>query len=196
MKKLPAGIKLLVLMALTLRIFNAGFIESAVYFFAAWVLFFVSKVSFSVLKRLKVILWLAACMVLISALNQSKEMLYSDFLYILRFFTTSLFALCVFETSTRIQIMDALSALEKVITKVIPPFKMLHFALVLSITITFIPEIFSAWEKINRAALSRTPSKKGSPRLTVKSLNARFTALFLNMLEYAELVRRAVQNRI
>lgn len=69
--------------------------------------------------------------------------------------------------------------------------------MLLSITITFIPEIFSEWNKIRTAATARSKlNKKGKPNFSIKSANAQIIALFLNMLQYAEEVRRAVINRI
>ena len=69
--------------------------------------------------------------------------------------------------------------------------------MLLSITITFIPEIFSEWNKIRTAATARSRlNKKGKPKFSINAINAQITALFLNMLQYAEEVRRAVTNRI
>lgn len=195
--RIPASLKLLLLMFVTIGIFSVGVCWVGVFFVGSVIFFFLAKTPFSSLVRLRFILWLALCMVLITLCSFSKEMLYSDGLYIARFFTTALFALVVFETTSRIQIMDTLSSIENLICKIVPPFRKLHFALVLSITITFIPEIFSAWNRITLAAAARTPlNKKGKRPVTLASLNAQFTALFMNMLQYAEQVRRAVVNRL
>lgn len=195
--RIPAWIKLLLLMAVTLGIFSVEIAGVGMFFAATVVFFFLAKTPFSSLVRLRFILWLTLCMALISILCRQPEMLRSDGLYVARFFTTALFALVVFETTSKIQIMDTLSAIENLICKVLPPFRKLHFALILSITITFIPEIFSQWNKINMAAASRTPlNKKGRRPQTLASLNAQLTALFMNLLQYAEQVRRAVTNRL
>lgn len=208
--RIPAWIKLLLLMAVTLGIFSVGLAGVGMFFAATVVFFFLAKTPFSSLVRLRFILWLALCMVLITLCtfkveedhgayfySFNLEMLRSDGLYVARFFTTALFALVVFETTSKIQIMDTLSAIENLICKILPPFRKLHFALILSITITFIPEIFSQWNKINIAAASRTPlNKKGRRPQTLASLNAQLTALFMNLLQYAEQVRRAVANRL
>lgn len=195
--RIPAWIKLLLLTAVTLGIFSVEIAGVGMFFAATVVFFFLAKTPFSSLIRLRFILWLTLCMALISILCRQPEMLRSDGLYIARFFTTALFALVVFETTSKIQIMDTLSAIENLICKVLPPFRKLHFALILSITITFIPEIFSQWNKITMAAASRTPlNKKGKRPQTLASLNAQLTALFMNLLQYAEQVRRAVANRL
>lgn len=195
--RIPAWAKLLLLAFVTIGVFSVNFTGIAAFAGITVIFFILAKTPASSLLRLRFILWLALCMILISICCRQPDLIRSDAVYISRFFTTALFALVVFETTSKIQIMDTLSAIENAISKVVPPFKKLHFALILSITITFIPEIFSAWNKITQAAAARTPlNKKGKRRLTLASLNAQFTALFMNMLQYAEQVRRAVVNRL
>ena len=82
-------------------------------------------------------------------------------------------------------------------TAIIIPFvKKIRLALILSITITFIPEIFNCWNKVSLAAAARTPiGKNGKRKTTVRIFNAQITAFFFNMLQYAEQVRRAICNR-
>lgn len=223
--KIPAWVKLLVLMIVTLRIFsNATFgleeitggtecikwARTGFYFLITMFFFFAARTPFRSLFRLRFILWLGLCMVIVSLCSVrvveengayfyslNTQMLKDDGIYIARFFTTALLALVVFETTSKIQIMDTLSSIENAVCKVIPSFKKLHLALILSITITFIPEIFSSWNRINMAAAARTPlNRKGRRSFSLNSLNAQFTALFMNMLQYAEQVRRAVENRM
>lgn len=209
--RIPCGIKLLVMLFVTLRTFsNSTFwlkdenlihyipwIRSLFYFFTGMVFFFLAKTPFKSLLRLRFLLWIAILLASLSVLSQNYSALLPDLLYTFRFFVTALFSLIVFETTSRLEIMETLCNIENKICKIIPSFKKLNFAMLISITITFIPEIFSEWNRIRTAATARSRlNKKGKPKFSINSINAQITALFLNMLQYAEEVRRAVSNRI
>lgn len=209
--KIPAGIKLVLMLIITLRTFsnstywfkNENFVQyipwfrADFYFLITLIFFFAAKTPFKSLFRLRFIFWIGILMILLSILTKNYSALISDCLYIFRFFITALFSLIVFETTSKLEILDSISALENAVCKVIPVAKKLNFALILSITITFIPEIFSEWNKITLAATARTTLKKnGKRKFSLTSINAQITALFLNMLQYAEELRRAVINRI
>lgn len=209
--RIPCGIKLLVMLFVTLRTFsNSTFwlkdenliqyipwIRSLFYFFTGMVFFFLAKTPFKSLLRLRFLLWIAILLASLSVLSQNYSALLPDLLYTFRFFVTALFSLIVFETTSRLEIMETLCNVENKICKIIPALKKLNFAMLISITITFIPEIFSEWNRIRTAATARSRlNKKGKPKFSINSINAQITALFLNMLQYAEEVRRAVSNRI
>lgn len=209
--RIPCGIKLLVMLFVTLRTFsNSTFwlkdenliqyipwIRSLFYFSTGMVFFFLAKTPFKSLLRLRFLLWIAILLASLSVLSQNYSALLPDLLYTFRFFVTALFSLIVFETTSRLEIMETLCNIENKICKIIPALKKLNFAMLISITITFIPEIFSEWNRIRTAATARSRlNKKGKPKFSINSINAQITALFLNMLQYAEEVRRAVSNRI
>ncbi len=209
--KIPCGIKIILMLFVTLRTFsnsplwfkNENFIQyipwlrTFFYFLVTAVFFFLAKTPFKSLIRLRFLLWIAILFSSVSILSQNYSALLSDLLYTFRFFVTALFSLIVFETTSKIEIMDTLCGVENKICKIIPSFKKLNSAMLISITITFIPEIFSEWNKIRTAATARSKlNKKGKPKFSINSVNAQITALFLNMLQYAEEVRRAVTNRI
>ena len=167
------------------------------YFLVTAVFFFLAKTPFKSLIRLRFLLWITILFSSVSILSKNYSALLSDLLYTFRFFVTALFSLIVFETTSKLEIMDTLCGVENKICKIIPSFKKLNSAMLISITITFIPEIFSEWNKIRTAATARSKlNKKGKPKFSINSVNAQITALFLNMLQYAEEVRRAVTNRI
>lgn len=209
--RIPCGIKLILMLFVTLRTFSNstfGFsgenfsrfilwIRTSFYFLAAIIFFFLAKTPFKSLLRLKFLLWIAILFSSVSILSKNYSALFSDLLYTFRFFATALFSLVVFETTSRLQIMETLCGLENKICRIIPSFKKLNFAMLISITITFIPAIFSEWNKICTAAAARSKiSRKGKIKFSISSASAQITALFLNMLQYAEEVRRAVTNRI
>lgn len=209
--KIPCGIKIILMLFVTLRTFsnsplwfkNENFIQyipwlrTFFYFLVTAVFFFLAKTHFKSLIRLRFLLWIAILFSSVSILSKNYSALLSDLLYTFRFFVTALFSLIVFETTSKLEIMDTLCGVENKICKIIPSFKKLNSAMLISITITFIPEIFSEWNKIRTAATARSKlNKKGKPKFSINSVNAQITALFLNMLQYAEEVRRAVTNRI
>ncbi len=209
--KIPCGIKIVLMLFVTLRTFtnstfcfkNEDFVQfipwirTFFYFLFTAVFFFLAKTPFKSLIRLRFLLWIAILFSSVSVLSQNYSALFSDLLYTFRFFVTALFSLIVFETTSKLEIMDTLCDIENRICKIIPSFKKFNCAMLLSITITFIPEIFSEWNKIRTAATARSKlNKKGKPNFSIKSANAQIIALFLNMLQYAEEVRRAVINRI
>lgn len=235
----PAWLKIIFLITVTLRTFSKTtyalpedffipleliqWIRIGFYFVLSMALFFAAGTPLSSLKKLKFILVLAVCLLLISLCTPCIEQedgatfislniagLKSDMLYISRFFVTVLASLVVFETTSRMELFDFFVQAENVVCRVIPPFKKLNAALILSVTITFIPEVFACWSRISLAAAARTPAFRKDRRnfwkrfcsaqkrlkLHVSALNACITAFFLNMLQYAEEVRQAVNSRI
>lgn len=209
--RIPCGIKIVLMLFVTLRTFSNStlwlknenliqyipWVRTFFYFLFTAVFFFLAKTPFKSLIRLRFLLWIAVLFSSVSVLSQNYNALFSDLLYTCRFFVTALFSLVVFETTSRLEIMDTLCGVENKICRIIPSFKKLNSAMLISITITFIPEIFSEWNKIRTAATARSKlNKKGKPEFSINSANAQITALFLNMLQYAEEVRRAVTNRI
>ena len=221
--RLPAWLKLILLCTVTFRTFsNCSYnitnqeiipffpwIRAGFYFILSVFFFFLAKTPFSSLKRLSFILWLGFFMALLSLFSLQIDIsdknnivilnyapLINDGLYIFRFFTTSLFSLVIFETTSRLEILDALTCLEDKTAIIIPLVKKIRLALILSITITFIPEIFNCWNKVSLAAAARTPiGKNGKRKTTLRIFNTQITAFFFNMLQYAEQVRRAICNR-
>lgn len=209
--KIPCGVKIILMLFITLRTFSNStlwftnetfsryipWLRASFYFLVAVIFFFLAKTPLKSLLRLKFLLWIALLFSSVSVLSKNYSALFSDLLYTFRFFVTALFSLVVFETTSRLQIMETLCSLENKICRIIPSLKKLNFAMLISITITFIPAIFSEWSKISTAAAARSNlSKKGKIKFSVSSASAQITALFLNMLQYAEEVRRAVTNRI
>ena len=222
----PAWLKIIFLVTVTLRTFSKTtyalpedffipleliqWIRIGFYFVLSAVLFIAAKTPLSSLKRLKFILVLAVCLMLISLCTPNIEQedgatfislniagLKNDLLYISRFFVTVLASLVVFETTSRLELFDFFVQAEDAVSRVIPPFKKMNAALILSVTITFIPEVFACWSRVSLAAAARTPvSRKGRRHFSICAINAQITAFFLNMLQYAEEVRRAVNSRI
>ncbi len=85
-------------------------------------------------------------------------------LYTVRLFITSAAALVMFETTSRLALYDAFDAAEAAVGRVIPPVRKLRTARILSVTISFIPEIFRQWRTITLAAKARVPRSAGRRR--------------------------------
>ena len=115
-------------------------------------------------------------------------------LYICRFFIAALSALIFFETTSPLQIKAAFEQIQGALAKVFPPLKRINPALTIALAINFIPEIFSAWGRISRAARARRPQGKGAAFL-VGGLYAQLAALLSCLVRYAETTRRAIVNR-
>ena len=115
-------------------------------------------------------------------------------LYIYRFFMGTLSAMIFFETTSSLQIKAAFEQLQEAIAKIFPPLRKLNPALTISLAINFIPQIFSTWNRIDRAAKARMPKGKKAA-FFVKSLYAELTALLSCLISHAETTRRAIVNR-
>ena len=131
----PAWLKIIFLVTVTLRTFSKTtyalpedffipleliqWIRIGFYFVLSMALFFAAGTPLSSLKRLKFILVLAVCLLLISLCTPCIEQedgatfislniagLKSDMLYISRFFVTVLASLVVFETTSRLELFD------------------------------------------------------------------------------------------
>lgn len=144
-------------------------------------------------------------------------------LYTLRFLVTATSALILFETTSRLQMLEALEQVEDLLKKIFPPLKKFHVARIVSIAIGFIPEIFTVWNQVNLAARARmqtttslrsatdswsvagtrstanSQSATGKQKISIKRriaiLVAEFSALLSCMMQRAEETRKAVENR-
>lgn len=115
-------------------------------------------------------------------------------LYALRFFLSAFAAEVIYETTSGLEINQALELVEDIISKIIPPFKKLKSAFVISMAINFIPLVFDTWEKIHLASKARGSEKKGIGS-TFRTLYCETEALFDCLLFRAETRRKAVINR-
>jgi biotin transport system permease protein len=117
-------------------------------------------------------------------------------LYTVRFFATALAAQVVFETTSSIQIKDALESAQNAIARIFPPLRKLNPALVISLAINFIPQIFETWNRVNLAARARSASRKRKNIHTIiTTAYLELQALFSCLLYQAETTRQAVLNR-
>ena len=186
--------------------------------------FVAAKISLNELKRLRPILALGAVYALFRVFAISRQAMPPDegfklfahteesliffcvimlrlnrvldsLLYIYRFFMASLSALIFFQTTSPLEVRKAFEQLQEAIAKIFPPLKRINPALTIALAINFIPEIFSAWGKISRAAKARRPQGKGGAFI-VGGIYAQLAALLSCLIRYAETTRRALANRL
>ena len=112
--------------------------------------------------------------------------------YTARFFAASLASEVVFETTSSVEISDALEQLQGALSRVIPPLKKVRAAQVLSLAINFVPQVFATWNKVSLAARARGADKA---RGKVGVVLQEFTSLFSCLLRFAEVKRMAILNR-
>lgn len=181
-------------------------LRAAFYFCVQAFLFFAARTPLASLKKLQFVFVLGGMLTALRLLpshiappnyiSLDITELFASILYVFRFFITSAAALIIFETTSRLEIFDAFAAIEKRLAAPFPAVKKLNIALTLSITVGFIPEIFTQWNAISLAAAARSGTAKQCPAAFFRTVAAKFFALFYNMFDYAEQLRKAAANRI
>ena len=116
-------------------------------------------------------------------------------LYTIRFFITTLAANVIFETTSVLEIKEALESIQDFISKIIPPFKKLNLALVISLAINFIPQIFSTWNQVHLASIARSNPQNKNLAQSIHNASQQLQTLFSCLLYQAEEKRKAILNR-
>ena len=102
----------------------------------------------------------------------------------------------VFETTSSLEIKNALENAQEKIAKILPPVKKLNPSLSLTLAINFIPEIFETWNKVHTAALARSNTgKRKNLKNSIEMLFRELQSLLSCLLFYAETKRKALLNR-
>ena len=123
-----------------------------------------------------------------------KEGLFDGLRYTFNFLISSLACSLVFRTTSSLKIMDALETVQDCIAKIFPPINKLNPALLISMTISFIPMVFETWNKVALAVKAREHAGKRN-HFSLRILSAQFSALFSCLLYKAETARKAILNR-
>ena len=185
--KAPALLKMIFLFAFNFFVFwqvqGAAALRCAVAFAVCAALFFLSGANWKGLLKLRFVFYIGL-MVFALKIIGTPAAAWADsaayaLLYTARFFVSALAAQCVFETTTMLQMQEAL-----------------RLPLVVTLSINFIPQIFSEWQKIKLAARSRTSARRRKSLFGAASLALfELQALLFVMLEKAETKRKALENR-
>lgn len=209
--KIPALIKLLIMFFLCAAVFrgssqdaqdkilsSAELVQIGVCLLISLSMFFLSGAHLSSLAQLRFVFVLGAFVTLIRVFSSfpdpKKEDLIFGASYTARFFISSLCAQTVFETTSSLQIKDAIELAQNAISKAFPPLKKLNPALVIALAINFIPSVFETWNKVSLAAKAREVRRK-KRKTSIRGLICRFSALFSCLINQAETTRKAVLNR-
>lgn len=219
---LNPGIKLLILLILCIITFCVPVenkfnfcITVVIPFFITLVIFILGGANFSSLKKMKFIFFIGFLVTIFSSfsINLSfvnkdeydsclfnfllikKSGLFYGLFYTIRFFITCLAANIIFETTSFLEITDFIEKVQNVVAKVFPVLNRTDIAVILSMAINFIPDIFETWNRIEKAAKSRMGNKKVSFVLYVFIIEKRFEALLSCLLFKAENKRKALINR-
>ncbi len=142
-------------------------------------LFFLAGGNWKRLFRLRFVFAIGIMFTALKMIGSPLDGLAGGLHYTARFFCAALAAQCVFETTTMLDIQDAL-----------------RLPWIFSLAISFIPQIFSEWQKIRLAARSRTSPWRRKSLLGAAALALfQLQALLFLMLERAETKRMAFSNR-
>lgn len=169
-------------------------VKISICFFVSLALFFLSGANWNSLKQLKFVFVIGGFVTLVKLIHFpfwfDKDSLAYGILYTVRFFITSLAAQVIFETTSPLQIQDALELVQNGISKIIPQVKKWDPALTISLAINFIPEIFETWNKVELAINARTQKRR-----KIEVMIQKFSTFFSCLLDKAETKRMAVLNR-
>ncbi len=124
-----------------------------------------------------------------------QERLYSTLLYLWRLATLVTAGSVFYETTSATDVRHCLYALQKKCETLLARYagRTVQFpdiALLLSLTVSFIPRIFSTWDSLNSAWLARGGSKNGPRKMGVL-----LPLLLIRLLYIAADTDRAVRNR-
>lgn len=185
--KAPSLLKMIFLFALNFFVFwespRTAALRCALSFAASASLFFLSGANWKGLLKLRFVFYIGLMVFALKiigtpAASWADSAAYA-LLYTARFFVSALAAQCVFETTTMLQMQEAL-----------------RLPLVVTLSINFIPQIFSEWQKIKLAARSRTSARRRRSIFGAASIALfEMQALLFVMLEKAETKRKALENR-
>lgn len=194
--RIPAGAKLLFLIALCIFTFSGGLITTAICLIITAVLFIVSGHHKESLKPVKFVLIIGIMVTLLRMLHGNiQEGVYAGALYTVRFLITAIAAQIIFETTSSLEIKEAVEALQNRIACVFPPIKKWNPALALSLSINFIPQVFATWNRVHTAAKARGVEAKKGPVHTTRAAYNQILAFFSCLLYQAETKRKALLNR-
>lgn len=189
-----AGLKILGLIVLCLVAFAGGMyntlesvltvpllIRTALCLGVTIALFIASGCSRTSFKPIKFVLIIGALMIVLRLFNQPvQDALAAGLLYTVRFLITAVAAQIVFETTSPLEIKEAMGSSTP--------------ALAIALAINFLPQVFATWDRVHTAAKARTPNKKGLLR-SIHMVYCEIQAFFSCLLYQAETKRKALLNR-
>lgn len=212
--KSPASFKLLMLIALSLSIFSTNLYGLIILSSTILSIGLLAKTSLLSYRRIIIFSLFYALFILLFSLGEpqdaqathslffgllSKERLYQQTLYLWRLFLALLVGTIFYETTTSLEIREAVEFFVGLPQRVFCPKKnasktQKNLSLLFTLSLLFIPRIFSAWAALNRAWLARSGSKKTLGAALKRTISL-VPALILYLLNEAQDTARALENR-
>lgn len=216
--KMPALVKILFMMVFCVTCFLGGQMETTdeilkistliqlLYCICICILLFIlGKGSFITVIQMRWVLWFGLLVTVFRLFPDDfetiknydlykpilKSGLFAGGLYTLRFFFASFACQIIFETTSSLEIRESFESVHLVAEKIFPFMKKFNLAFVISLAVTFIPEVFETWNKVRLA----TKARQGKKRRFFGTLLSEMTALLSVLLGLAETKRKAILNR-
>lgn len=216
--KIPALIKILFMMLFCIGCFWGGqketkeeilnigiLIHASVCFLICILLFVLGKGKVTSIAQMKWVIWFGLLVTVFRLVPENFSVL-KDFeiykpvlingclagtLYTIRFFFASFACQMIFETTSSLEIREGFEAVHKGVCKILPFMKKFNLAFIISLAVTFIPEVFETWNKVTMASKARS----GKKSRFFQVLLCEITALISILLGLAENKRKAILNR-
>jgi len=219
--RMPALVKILFMIVFCVTAFIGGqeetseeILQKSVFFNLLYcictdiLLFLLAKASFKSVLQMKWVLWFGLMVTTFRLVPENTSFLgswelykpvlenglLSGGLYTLRFFFASFACQMIFETTSSLEIRESFENVHIVLCRAFPFFKSFNFAFILSLSITFIPEVFETWDKVRTAVRAR----KGKSRkfsVFFRILLTELTAIISILITKSENRRKAILNR-
>lgn len=215
--RINPAIKLLVLIVLSVLIFLQKYtafdpytwMRAVIFLIISFCFFIVARTPLAHLKKLRFVFILGLFITVFRIVQfdiEGSEIIFGlefiqsleGLLYTLRFFTASLLALVFFETTSTIALQDSLQLIQDTGAKLFPVLNKTSISLYLSLSISFIPQVFSSWQKIKKASRARNPvcCKKNTGLIRIIAVfYLEMSSLLSIMIANAVNKRKAVLNR-
>lgn len=201
--RIPALVKLVLLFAFCSFVFAEKKYTIPVCLLICSASFVLAECSMNTIKNLRFLIYVSVFIVAVksidfissSGFSIDRNGMYDGFLYCARFTLISFFAEIIFETTSSLEIKRCLEMVERAVSFVFPPVKILKPSLVVSLAITFIPQVFETWNRVHLAVRARSPQKRKKLLQSVSILMTELTALISCLIRSAETKRLSLLNR-
>lgn len=205
--RIPSVIKLFVIIALCFICFTETSFEKlklSICFLFSIFLFFLGRGNLITLKPLIYVFFLGAFVTLLRMFNfipefsLDKKEFFSGIIYTIKLFITTLACQIIFETTSNSQIYTCFELIENTIAKVFSFVKIIkknHIALLISLSISFIPLIFETWQKVHLASKARS-LKKRSIFYAIKIILLEMESLLSCLINKADIKRKAIESKM
>ena len=199
--RLPAGVKLIILMVLTILVFsgNRHFLIGAggVTLLAAAV----SRLRIAALLRLlKIVLFYGIFIAIVRIAGKERSTwmyeLSGTLMYLWKLATVFTAGMVFFETTTGVAVHGVLSSVRNALSRLVPgTIRIPDFPRSFSLMLLFIPRIFDSWTALSRAWDARGGSLKRSLPAGVRKIITLVPLLIISLLDVADTTDRAIRNR-